>query len=238
MADPATLLREELRLLKAARSGGGDVVNQALRLVVLARTLDDISWALVQDEFESDKSQPLTALGLDMAHRRLLAEIDRARHCSVPLTLAVLQLDAQDTEDVHGATLCAVAGEMLRSFDLVAQLDGGRVLVAFSGTSLTAAERLVGGILRKIRQTLAEGREDAETACLCSAGLVGFGGCLDITPRQLIERAEHALDLARERGGNRLEVGAPIDVLAAPRETLVHACEKHFLFTGKRMPEK
>lgn len=253
MADPVGLLRQEFRLLEAALVSGGDAQSQVLRLLALARIVDEASWAELAAElaakFAAERNlgelAPHADIVQQLINRRLAAEIDRAKHCNTPLTLAVIQMDAavQLSADSNSAAepaqrLCALAGELLRSFDLAVPLESGRVLVVLSGTGLAAAERLIGGILRRVRQPQDAEQVVDEALCLCSAGLIGYGGCVEITPDELVARAEAALQQARDRGGNRLEVGAPVDVLAAPRETLVHANEKHFLFTGKRMPEK
>ncbi len=262
MADPVGLLRQEFRLLEAALASGGDAQSQVLRLLALARLVDEASWTELAAElaakFAAERSLSKLAPHADIVqqliNRRLAAEIDRAKHCNTPLTLAVIQMDvvvqmdsvvqmdtvvqAPPSAAEPAQRLCAIAGELLRSFDLAVPLEAGRVLVVLSGTGLGAAERLIGGILRRVRQPQDAGQVAEEALCLCSAGLIGYGGCVEITPDELVARAEAALQQARDRGGNRLEVGAPVDVLAAPRETLVHANEKHFLFTGKRMPEK
>lgn len=237
MPDPSVLLREELKLLEAALARSGAALGLPLRLLALARSLDDATWASLHAELCPTGAVLSYDIAAHHMRRRLQVEIDRAKLCNVPLTLAVLQRDATEGNNTSAAQLCSIATESLRSFDRLCILDGGRVLVALSGTGLGTAERLIGGVLRRIRQELATAEGGAESLSLCSAGLVGYGGCVEITPEELITRAEIALDQARLRGGNRLEVGAPVDVLAAPKSTLVHANEKHFLFTGKRMPD-
>lgn len=157
----------------------------------------------------------------------LLREMDRARLCQLPVAVALLHPeDPESLELVH--RLCL---EQLRSFDHAARLPRQRVAVVLSVTPLASGERLLGAILRRVRQI-------TEAECVCSAGLVGYGGCAELSPEHLLERAEHALAKARSLGGNRLEVAPSADVELASRETLVRASEKHFLFTGKRLLEK
>jgi hypothetical protein len=156
----------------------------------------------------------------------ILREMDRARLCQLPVAVALIC-----PEDAEGAELVlATAREQLRSFDLAERTAERRVAVVLSVTPLASGERMVGAILRRVRQL-------SEADCVCSAGLVGYGGCADLSPEALLERAEHALAKARSLGGNRLEVAPSADVELACRETLVHAGEKHFLFTGKRLPD-
>jgi len=90
---------------------------------------------------------------------------------------------------------------------------------------------MVGAILRRIRA-------QAPAPLPCSAGLAGYGGSVELSPDEFLASAAKALANARSLGGNRLEVAAPVDVCLASRDTLVHAGEKHFLFTGKRAGDK
>ena len=179
----------------------------------------------------------------------LRVEIERSRACSVPLALALIQPDilppdrlppnmAQPGTARPDAALLQrlleLAQSLKRGFDHAAVLEGGRLALVFSGASLSEAERMVGGILRRIRAQTPGNGPQAGPSLLCSAGLAGYGGCVELTPNELIASAAAALDKARSLGGNRLEVAAPVDVCLASRDTLVHASEKHFLFTGRR----
>lgn len=174
-------------------------------------------------------------------HAFLCTEIERSRSCDVPLALALIQPDAglSDSEALHG--LFELVQGLKRGFDHAALLDGKRLALVLSGASLSEAERMVGAILRRLR-TRAAGKDVPAAATgaslLCSAGLAGYGGCVDLTPEQLLASADKALDKARGLGGNRLEVSVPVDVCLASRDTLVHASEKHFLFTGKKAGDK
>ncbi len=174
----------------------------------------------------------------------LRVEIERSRACSVPLALALIQPDIIPPDMIpHGSArpdtallqrLLELAQSLKRGFDHAAVLEGGRLALVFSGASLGEAERMVGGILRRIRAQTPGNGPQAGPSLLCSAGLAGYGGCVELTPDELIASAAAALDNARSLGGNRLEVAAPVDVCLASRDTLVHASEKHFLFTGRR----
>jgi GGDEF domain-containing protein len=168
----------------------------------------------------------------------LRVEIERSRLCRVPLALALIQPDAlppvgkQPAPDLLADLLEVVLG-LKRSFDHAAHLGGERLALVFSGASLAESERMVGAILRRIR-TQAGGKTAGSGGVLCSAGLAGYGGLVEFSPEDLIKRAAQALDNALGLGGNRLEVAPPVDADMAPRDTLVRASEKHFLFTGKK----
>ena len=179
-------------------------------------------------------------------HVFLRTEIERSRTCNVPLALALIQPDASRPDAsqpeaalLHG--LLELALDLKRSFDHAALLGGNRLALAFSGASLHEAERMVGAILRRIRARAAGNGmhgTDAAVNLLCSAGLAGYGGCVDLTPNEFLASASLALEKAHSLGGNRLEVAAPVDVCLASRDTLVHASEKHFLFTGRKAADK
>jgi len=159
----------------------------------------------------------------------LRMEIERSRACQVPLALALIQPDAPELPAaalLHG--LLELAQSLTRSFDHAALLGGERLALVFSGSPLTEAERMVGAMLRRMRT------QSPGSSLLCSAGLAGYGGCVELSPDEFLERAMQALENARGLGGNRLEVAAPVDVCLASRDTLVRASEKHFLFTGKK----
>lgn len=173
----------------------------------------------------------------------LRTEIERSRACKVPLALALVQPDiCQPDVSRPEATLLHGLLELVlgltRSFDHATLLGGERLALVFSGASLAEAERMVGAILRRIRAQAAGNGLEAPTSLLCSAGLAGYGGCVELAPDELLASAGVALENARSLGGNRLEVSAPVDVCLASRDTLVRASEKHFLFTGKRAGDK
>jgi hypothetical protein len=176
----------------------------------------------------------------------LRTEIERSRACRVPLALALIQPDillpdSAKPESTLLLGLLELVQGLTRSFDRAALLGGERLALVFSGASLHEAERMVGAILRRIR-TRTAGRGESGSAStpslLCSAGLAGYGGCVELAPDEFIASADMALEKARSLGGNRLEVAAPVDVCLASRDTLVHAGEKHFLFTGKKAEAK
>ncbi|OGR35347.1 MAG: hypothetical protein A2051_00460 [Desulfovibrionales bacterium GWA2_65_9] len=174
-------------------------------------------------------------------HVFLRTEIERSHACSVPLALALIQPDVSRPEAALLQGLLELAQDLKRSFDHATLLGGNRLALVFSGASLHEAERMVGTILRRIRaQAAGNDTNDTEASAslLCSAGLAGYGGCVELTPNEFIASASVALEKARSLGGNRLEVAAPVDVCLASRDTLVHASEKHFLFTGKKAADK
>jgi len=189
------------------------------------------AWRQLKHELELDAWHVTTPEILDsdtdQLRRFLLREMDRARQCQLPLALAFIKPDSSKAAD----TVLDLVRAQLRSFDHASRLEDGSLAVVLSATPLAAAERLLGAMLRRIRQV-------CEPTLVCSAGLIGYGGLAQLTVESLIERAERALEDAERRGGNRLEVAPSADAVLASRETLVRASEKHFLFTGRRLPEQ
>lgn len=97
----------------------------------------------------------------------------------------------------------------LRSFDHASRLDDGSIAVVLSATPLVAAERLLGAMLRRIRQV-------CEPALTCSAGLIGYGGLAQLTVEALMESAETALAQARCSAATGLR-SLPARMPAPPR---------------------
>jgi FOG: GGDEF domain len=237
MADNA-LTRELVRIEAACNAG--DIGGDTLCLLRVVQGLDPETWLRLKDELSLDlwMAAPPAQVAQDiggivrgvadaMLHDFLLNEMDRARHCQQPLALALIEPESDDARDA----VFQLARAQLRRFDHASILgEEGPVAVVLSGTPLAAAERLLGAMLRRIRQV-------SDPGLVCSAGLVGYGGLVDLKSAALIERAQQALAEARRLGGNRLEVAPSADAVLASRETLVRASEKHFLFTGKKLPE-
>lgn len=211
-----------------------------LCLVRLVSGLDAETWRQLQREhaLEAWLAAPPAALhshlkGLvvespsDGLRHFLRCEMERARLCQQPLALALLEPELEDAVE----TVFELAQAQLRSFDHVSLMSAGILAVGLSGTPLAAAERSIGAMLRRIRQV-------SEPRLVCSAGLVGYGGLADLNAEALLAQAGQALAEARRLGGNRLEVAPSADAVLASRETLVHASEKHFLFTGRKLSEK
>jgi len=244
MADD-TLARELSGIEAVCRKQRSSNDEQALCLMRVVEGLDAESWRRLREELSLDRWQAAPAASLaknigapatradlgeayhDAAlHRFLLCEMERARLCQLPLALALVEPEAADATDM----VFELAQAQLRLFDHASVLREGPIAIVLSGTPLAAAERLLGAMLRRIRQV-------SEPGLVCSAGLVGYGGLVTLDSTALMERAFAAIADARRLGGNRLEVAPSADAVLASRESLVHAGEKHFLFTGKKLPD-
>jgi hypothetical protein len=233
------LLRELSEIEAACRAKHGDDNRDSLCLIRVVRGLDVDAWRRIKVDhgLAHWRAAPPAALAQRMGdilrgatdallHQFLLCEMERAKLCQLPLALALIEPETADALD----TVFKLARAQLRRFDHVSRLTSGPVAVVLSGMPLAAAERLLGAMLRRIRQV-------SEPSFVCSAGLVGYGGLVNLKVSVLVERAQAALTEARRLGGNRLEVTPSTDAVLASRESLVRASEKHFLFTGKKLPE-
>jgi len=238
MADE-DLTRELAGIELACGNGdGGDSSDGPLCLLRVVDGLDAQSWQRLKNDLELTQWQAAPPARLTRAgelarvaadallNEFLLDEMERARLCQQPFALSLLAPESPETL----GTVFDLVRAQLRRFDLAVHLRSGVIAVVLSGTPLAAAERSLGSMLRRIRQV-------SDPCLVCSAGLVGYGGLVELPVTALVERARTALDEARRLGGNRLEVAPSVDAVFASRETLVQASEKHFLFTGKKLPE-
>ncbi|OIO05738.1 MAG: hypothetical protein AUJ49_00945 [Desulfovibrionaceae bacterium CG1_02_65_16] len=238
MADDG-LLRELAGIEDACGHGDAEACPDGpLCLLRVVDGLDAKSWLRLKHDLELTNWQAAPPARLTrsgefaraaadaLLNEFLLDEMERARLCQQPLALAFIAPEEPSALD----TVFDLVNAQLRRFDLAARLRTGLVAVVLSGTPLASAERTLGAMLRRIRQV-------SEPSLVCSAGLVGYGGLAELQAGALIKSAQAALDEARRLGGNRLEVAPSVDAVLASRETLVRASEKHFLFTGKKLPE-
>ncbi|MDP2847996.1 MAG: GGDEF domain-containing protein [Humidesulfovibrio sp.] len=226
------LLRELSCINSAFENRGPGVSNSSLCLYRVVSGLSPEAWLELKQQLDLDAwsaapPDAVPAVSSEARLKRFLTrEMDRARLCQLPLALALVEPEHTDISD----TVFDLARAQLRSFDHAACLDSGIIAVVLSGTPLASAERLLGAMLRRIRQV-------CEPSLVCSAGLVGYGGLMQLTAEALLACANDTLEGARRMGGNRLEVAPSADAVLASRETLVRASEKHFLFTGRKLPE-
>lgn len=132
-------------------------------------------------------------------HLELARELARSRRQGMPLTIAMVDLDHfKAYNDRHGhqagdrllKQAAAAWREALRESDLLARYGGEEFTVALPGCSLEEAEDLI----ERLRSVTPEGES-------CSAGLAQW----DRSERaeELIDRADQALYLAKQRGRDR-----------------------------------
>jgi len=186
---------------------------------------------------------PLTGLSNRRVFERILdQEIERTRRSKTPLTLAILDLDnfkmINDTwGHLKGDEVLIDFADLLsrnsRRYDLVARIGGEEFAIILSGVGLVKAKQLLERLLDQVRgMTFAKTGSDETFSVTCSAGISCFKGMVDIEMHELINKADKALYDAKKSGKDRVCSADILDFESVTKETLVHANEKKFLFTG------
>jgi diguanylate cyclase (GGDEF)-like protein/PAS domain S-box-containing protein len=156
-----------------------------------------------------------------VANRRAFfeaAELELARSRTRPRPTALILLDADHFKDINGGhghpggdAVLGHLGRLLmatfRQVDIVARLGGDEFAVLLPSSTLEEAAALAEGLRALVDAQPAAfgGRPVALTVSIgvavCDAEHLGLGA--------LLKRAEHALDLAKARGRNRVETWTP-----------------------------
>lgn len=198
----------------------------------------------VQDSLEHLAYQtdhdPLTSLANRRAFDRTLdIEIERARRAKSSVSLCILDLDnfkiindtyGHPTGDEVLKIFSKMIQESTRRYDLAARLGGEEFALILSGTGQIKARRVIERLQEQLRNhtfTALDGRTFPVT---CSAGLTCYKGTVDMSVKQLVTLADTALYKAKELGKDRLESSPIPDIDLVPKDTLVQANEKQFLF--------
>lgn len=209
--------------------------NPMPHLAQLQKTLDELSYQSYQD--------PLTGLANRRTFQKALKiELERAFRGSTPLCLAMLDLDDfKSVNDRFGhvcgdKVLISLAGAMLqgtRTYDTAARVGGEEFALILPGSSMHQAEATVARLLGVVRgrKVVCEGVE-SPVGMTVSVGLACTKGKAPLSVDAFMDLADKALYQAKSQGKDRL-VKAPIpDLVDTSKDTLVHAQEKQFLFTG------
>lgn len=199
---------------------------------LVQRTLQRLSYETNHD--------PLTGLANRRAFDRMLdVEIERSRRNHSAVSLAVLDLDNfKQVNDTYGHTtgdevLVNVATSLtkvIRRYDLAARFGGEEFALILPGTGLVKAKRVMERILLAIRSQVFTAEDGTEFSVTLSGGLTCYKGTVDMSVKKLVDLADEALYRAKGEGKDRVEVSRIPDIDMVPRESLVHANEKQFLF--------
>ncbi|WP_243546257.1 GGDEF domain-containing protein [Pseudodesulfovibrio tunisiensis] len=185
---------------------------------------------------------PLTGLANRRAFDRTLEiEIERTKRTNAPLSLAILDLDDfKHINDTYGhpkgdevlKQFAECLDSTTRAYDLAARIGGEEFTLLLAGAGTVKAKQM----LNRVRNQLGSIRFDSPQGAFnvtCSIGLTCYKGAVDLSTAEFIELADQALYEAKRAGKNRLEVSRLPFVDMVPKETLVHADEKQFLFGSK-----
>jgi len=177
------------------------------RYLKVARTLERISGASLRDRLTGLYNFAYFSDALAREHSRTL-------RYGGSLSLILLDIDRfKSFNDTHGHAagneLLAATGRILaaerRTTDIVARFGGEEFAVLVPGSSEMAAE-VADRIRRAVSRLDVEvggGRRDGRTI---SAGVASLRP--DDTPEDLVERADRALYLSKERGRNRVSIAS------------------------------
>lgn len=199
---------------------------------LVQRTLQKLSYETNHD--------PLTSLANRRSFDRMLdVEIERARRNKSAVSLAVLDLDDfKSVNDTYGHTtgdevLVGVAGQLsrvIRRYDLAARFGGEEFALILPGTGLVKAKRVLERVLSAIRSQTFTAEDDSTFSITLSGGLTCYKGTIDMSVKKLVDLADEALYRAKAEGKDRIEVSRIPDIDMVPRQSLVQANEKQFLF--------
>ena len=197
------------------------LVAGAFEALVLSLGLADRALALRRDRDMAQALADTDALtdifnrrGLD---RRMADLVERAQRQRWPLTVLFLDLDRfKSLNDRRGhaagdAALVAVARLMraeMRAQDVLGRYGGEEFLAALPGRDLAAAAAIAGRIrdaLPALRIPLGS-QGDVLTASVGVAGLLRGDDA-----QAVIDRADHAMYVAKSGGGNRVSMDAPVE---------------------------
>ena len=186
---------------------------------------------------------PLTGLSNRRVFERTLdQEIERSRRNKTPLSLAILDLDnfknINDTwGHIKGDEVLIDFADLLarnsRRYDLAARIGGEEFAIILSGIGLVKSQQLLKRLLGKVRDlNFNIPGSDQKFSVTCSAGISCYKGMVDIERHELINKADKALYEAKDSGKDQVKTADILDFESVTKESLVHANEKKFLFTG------
>lgn len=209
--------------------------NAAPHLNHVQSVLEELSYKTEHD--------PLTGLSNRRVFERMLdQEMERSRRNKTPLSLAILDIDnfkqVNDTwGHLKGDEVLIDFAEMLshgsRRYDLAARIGGEEFAVILSGVGLFKAQQLLQRLLDRTRELSFSTPDKRDSfSVTCSAGVVCYKGIVETSVNELVDKADKALYEAKNTGKDKVCTADVLDYEAVNRESLVHANEKKFLFTG------
>jgi len=147
-------------------------------------------------------------------HPRLEEEIQRADRHKMPVGLVMLDID--DFKGVNdrfghlaGDTVIAEVADIVRRsvrvFDVCTRFGGEEFAILMPGTGPESAANIAERIRHRIEQYRSSERELASLRVTASLGLAMYSE--GVSARDLIQRADHALYVAKRAGKNQVRIG-------------------------------
>lgn len=161
---------------------------------------------------EDARRDPLTRIYNRLTFETLLRrEIGLARRHSIPLSLAMMDLDRfKSINDEHGhaagdqaiRTFVACVTANIRDTDVLARYGGDEFVLILGNTTLDGAQRVAERIRRGLESHDCQLSNGARLRLTSSIGLAELAPGDDL--KSLCERADRALALAKRNGRNRV----------------------------------
>lgn len=141
---------------------------------------------------------------------RLAEEIKRAERMNNPLTLLMADLDHfKDINDKYGhpqgdIILKGTANlihQNIRSFDIPSRYGGEEFAIILADTDIIAAEHIAERLRKRVEEAIYK-IDSAEMRITISIGIAQFDPEIDMTSKDLLQRADSALYSAKAKGRN------------------------------------
>ncbi|MBU1611682.1 MAG: GGDEF domain-containing protein [Proteobacteria bacterium] len=186
----------------------------------------------------------LTGLANRRAFERTLdLEIERARRAKTVMSLSIIDLDHfKSVNDTYGhpvgdqvlMRLSEIINREKRRYDLAARIGGEEFALIIPGAGQVKTRVMLERMLELISRENFAGENGENFSVTFSAGVTSFRGTSDISVSELVALTDKALYKAKENGRAQVQLAPLPEMETVPRQSLVHANEKKFLFTGKK----
>ena len=171
---------------------------------------------LYQEALAAAQQDPLTRVAnravLDSSLQR---EVCLSRRHALPLSVLMLDIDKfKRINDTYGhatgdrvlQTLVQSVRGCIRNTDVLARYGGEEFVVILPGTDVVGAQLLADRVCQNVSDLRCPlpGQGEASLSFTISVGVASLGN--DQSGAELVDRADQAMYLAKERGGNRVAV--------------------------------
>lgn len=142
----------------------------------------------------------------------LIVEIRRAKRYRYPLSVCLVEIDPYRLPPGHlmarreiRSGVARAVSESIRDIDIPVYVGGERILIVLPHTPLAGAGKVARRVARLIREGMYHVGGELQSVS-ASIGVAGLEGTSSATFSDLIRRAQGAMKVARERGGNQVMI--------------------------------